>query len=59
MDIVEKDFKEVQWPTDVSDHEIIFFLKKLCTFSVDINTKDPELKDWIYKHKDWIRTGKE
>ena len=57
--MIDSDFKEVEWPADVKDSDVIEFLKLLCTFSVDINTKDPQTKDWIFRHKEWIKSGKE
>lgn len=57
--IKESKWKEVQWPENVSDKEIIEFLKIACTFSVDVNTNVPVMQKWIYEHKDWIKSGNE
>jgi len=59
MDKVDRNWKEVEVPDDAPDSEILEFVKLLCTFSVDVNTKDPKVKDWIYKHKEWIKKGGE
>ena len=55
----ERNFKEVVLPPDAPDHDVIELLKLCATFSVDINCKDPNVINWIYKHKDWIKRGGE
>ena len=40
-----------------TDEEIIEFLRMNCTFSIDVNTKHPLVKDWIYKHQDIIKSN--
>ena len=59
MDKVDPKWNEVEFPDNCPDSEVIEFLRMLCTFSVDVNTKDPIVKDWIYRHKDWIKQGGE
>lgn len=58
MDIIEKDWKYVDME-QASDETIIDFLRMNCSFSIDVNTKDPLVKDWIYKNKHLIKSGKE
>ena len=59
LDKVDPKWNEVIFPDNCPDSEVIDFLRMLCTFSVDINTKDPKVKDWIYHHRDWIKQGGE
>jgi len=56
---VSKDFKDIVLPPDATDHEVIEILKLCATFSVDINCKNPDIVDWIFKHKAWIKKGGE
>ncbi len=58
MDKLPPEFKEVDM-REASDEAVMEFIRCLCTFTVDINTKDPLLKEWIYKNKHLIKTGKE
>ncbi len=57
LDKVESDFREINME-DASSDDIIEFMKLWATFSIDINSKDPNIISWVYKHKDWIEPKK-
>ncbi len=57
LDKVESDFREINME-DASSDDIIEFMKLWATFSIDINSKDPNIIRWVYKHKDWIKPKK-
>jgi len=59
MDKAEPKWIEVIFPEDATMEDFVEFLKFSATFSVDVNTKDIKVKDWIYKHKDWLKKGGE
>lgn len=42
-----------------TDAEILEFFRMNCTFSIDVNTKNPLVKDWIYKNKQLIKSDEE
>jgi len=58
MDEVEPNWKKINMK-QFTDEDILTFLRQHCTFSVDINTKDTLMQQWIYTHKHLIKTGKE
>lgn len=57
MDRVESEWREVNME-DASTDDVIEFMKLWATFSIDINSKDPNIIKWVYNHKDWIKPKK-
>lgn len=57
MNAIEPDWREIDMD-DASSDDIIEFMKLWATFSIDINSKDPNIISWVYKHKDWIKPKK-
>ena len=58
MDRVDDNWKEVDLEHS-SDAAIVNFLRMNCTFSINVNAKDPRVVKWLYKNKHLIKTGKE
>lgn len=58
MDKVGQNWKEVDLER-MSDADIIEFMRLNCTFSIDVNSKDPITIQWLYDHKHLIKSGNE
>lgn len=56
---IEPNFKTIVFPEDCSMKEFMEFWKVNFTISLDVNTIDPKMKDWIYNHQHWFQIGKE
>lgn len=59
IDKVEPKFKAIAFPDNITIKEFIEFWKSNFTISLDVNSEDPKMQEWIYKHKDWFRDGAE
>lgn len=57
MKPIESDWRELS-KEEMTTDDIVEFMKLHCTFSIDINSKDPIMIDYIRKHKDWIKEKK-